>query len=115
MTTVADDGSADPAKVQKEIDATIQQVEKQETAVEKAEGTSKEKEEQEKYNALLAKFDALTERLDSMDKRMAEPTVPAPPVKETAPVVDNGATPVVEAQPGADGGKPKKRRLGAWG
>jgi hypothetical protein len=115
MTTPADSPSPEVKEVQKEIDATIQAVDKQEIVVEKAEGTPKEKEEQDKYAALLAKFDTLTERLNAIDSRLAEPTVPAPPAKEAAPVVDNGATPVVEETVTTDGGKPKKRRLGAWG
>lgn len=115
MTTSTDPGNAETGKVQKEIQETIVEVEKQEVAVEKAEGTPKEKEEQDKYIALLAKFDALTGRLDAIDSRLAEPTVPAPPAKEAAPTVDNGEVTVVEAPPSDDSGKPKKRRLGAWG
>jgi len=115
MTTPADSPSPEVKEVQKEIDATIQAVEKQEVAVEKAEGTPKEKEEQDKYIALIAKFDTLTERLDAIDKRLAEPTVPAPEAKGAPAPVDNGAETVVVAEVPEDGGKPKKRRLGAWG
>lgn len=99
-----------------EIEKTVEAIEKQEAVLENAEGTPQEKAEQEKYNALLARFDSLTGRLDSIESKLNEPTVPAPVAKETsAPVVDKEVVVAVEGDASATDGKPKKRRLGAWG
>lgn len=102
-------------KVEGEIDETIAAIDKQEEKVENASTPAEEEKATETLNKLLAKFDALTERLNGIDAKLAEPTVPAPPAKETpAPRAATEGDPVVPATEGEDA-KPKKRRLGVWG
>lgn len=112
---MADENTPAVATSDTAIQGKIEAIEKQEAVVEKAEGTPKEVEEQAKLDKLLAGFETFSARLDGIETRLAEPTVPAPPVKETVkPVVDNGTETAVEGAPPASV-KPAKRRLGAWG
>lgn len=110
-------GSENPEveKVQNQIDATIDKIEKQEVKVEKADSPAEAQKETDVLNQLIQKFDALTGRLDAIDKRLAEPTVPAPAAKEEAPPETPKTDAPAEGASDEPEARPKKRRLGAWG
>lgn len=115
-TPVPGNGNPEAAKVQDQIDQTVQQIEKQEVKVENASSPKEVKEEKAELNALIGRFDSLVARLDAIDQKLAEPTVPAPaPAATPTPeAVKEGETPVAATEGNGDE-KPKKRRLGAWG
>lgn len=115
MTTPSAPGNPEVEKVQAEIETVIEKVEVQEAKVENASTPKEAEKESDILKALHEKFDALNVRLNGIDKRLAEPTVPAPPAKEAAPVFDKTEPDTVERQAVAEGAKPRKRRLGAWG
>jgi hypothetical protein len=99
-----------------EIEKAVEDIEKQEERVDNAPTAEVEAKEKATLETLMERYDTMLERLDSIDKRLSEPTVPAPAHK-TPEVVPAAETTVEGANetPPADGGKPKKRRLGAWG
>lgn len=110
-------GSENPEakKLESELDATIEKIEKQEGKVEKADTPAEAQKENDVLNQLIQKFDALTERLNAIDNRLAEPTVPAPVAKVETPVEAPKTDAPAEGTTDEPEAKPKKRRLGAWG